>query len=213
MVQSDTRLFHLHYHVTDVERAERVLADVGLPPNRRYGRVDGEAVALDPDEPTPAGFRLRLQDSQRGHVNVTIAPAPARRFDHLGVVTADVETVVGRAESRDGWSTHDRDGRRTFLATPWGFRVELQPADGDVANGLGRWETVRFETVVLAVPVDVVDQVREGLREVLGPVSGLDVASGAPEHVDVPTARLAGEAFPDERTLEAARFDDVGGGA
>lgn len=197
-----TRPFHLHFHVPDVSTAERALAAVGLPLNARYGAVDGESVRLAPDDPTPDGFRFRLQDHQAGVVNVTLTHGPGPRFDHLGVVTDGFDAVLNRARDAD-WGVLPND-RRTFLVTPWGFRVEVHPTGGRVDSGLGDPATARIETCELRAPD--ADAVRRGLDRVLGAVPWLDVREAGPdaERVHVPTVALAGDAFDGPATLRAA---------
>lgn len=192
-------LFHLHFAVPDVPEAERTLADLGLPPYRRFGRVDGESVALDADDPVPDGFRLRLQNAQRGAVNVTLAPGSRLQFDHFGVAVSDLEAVVERAEAA-GWSTRDSGGRRTFLTTPWRFRVEIVGETSAVARDLGSTETARLDRVELAVSEP--EPARTELEAVLGDLPTLRVVEGDGGHAGVPRFRLAGTAFPDGRTVE-----------
>lgn len=198
-----TRLFHLHYNAPDVAHAERALADRGVPLQRRFGRVRGEAVALDPGETEPEDFRLRLQTHQRGYANLTLAPGRALRFDHLGLCTREFDAIVGRAGER-GWSVRDPDGRRPFVMTPWGFRVELHRDGSEVESSLGDWDEAHLSEVELRVPNP--DEVRDGLGEVFGDVPGLGVESGGERSEDrafVPRFELGGEAF-ESAEIEAA---------
>lgn len=194
------RLFHLHFNVPAVPAAERALSSVGLPLHRRFGRVDGEQVVLEAADPVPDGFRLRLQNAQCGAANVTLAPGSRLRFDHLGIVVPDVDAVVDRAAT-EGWSARDSRSLRTFLATPWQFRIEVVAADSDVAADLGSWTTALFEEVVLRVPVP--DDVRAGLDAVLGDLSALTVEHGD-GRPSVERFRLGGDAFPDGREVTVA---------
>lgn len=186
-----TRLFHLHYNVPNVRGAERRLADFGLPLHQRFGQVRGESVAFDPDGRIPDGFRLRLQTHQRGYANVTLAPGRELRFDHLELRTAEFDSVVGRAESR-GWSVRDPDGRRPFVMTPWGFRVEVHRDGSAVESELGDRDEAHLSAVDLRAPNP--DAVRDGLRDVFGGVPGLAVRDGD-GRAFAASFRLDGEAF------------------
>lgn len=205
-----TRLFHLHYNVPDVTRAERALANHGIPLRQRFGQVRGEAVALDPGESEPEGFRLRLQTHQRGYANVTLAPGRKLRFDHLGLCTAEFDATLDRAKER-GWSVRDPGGRRPFVMTPWGFRVELHRDGSDVESSLGDWHEAHLSAVELHVPNP--DEVRDGLGEVFGDVPGLSVQSDGSVQPDgdVPGPRAQSESDGDGRAF-VPRFE-LGGDA
>lgn len=192
------RLFHLHFAVPDVPAAERALADAGLPPYRRFGRLDGERASLDADEPVPDGFRLRLQNARTGAVDVTLAPGTRLQFDHLGVVVPDVAAVVDRAEDVD-WSARDSGGRRSFLATPWRFRVEVVDAAGAVAGDLGSPDVASLASVALRVPDP--DRVRSAFETVLGDLPALRFEDAGGDRASIPRFRLDGSAFPGGRTV------------
>ena len=193
MIRPPTRTFHLHFNTPDVSAAERRLSGLGLPLYRRFGRVDGEFVALDASDEVPAGFELRLQNHQIGYVNVTVAPGRKPHFDHLGLCTEEFGHIVNRVEEA-GWSIRDPDGRRPFVMTPWGFRVEVHRDGSDVESDLDDWTDAHLSEIRLAVPDP--DTVHEGLADVFGAVPGLTVESGARERAWVPGFRIEGGAVP-----------------
>lgn len=199
-----SRLFHLHFHVPDVAVAAAAIDRIGLPPNARYGAVDGESVRLDPGDPDPDGFRFRLQDHQVGHVNITLTSGPRVRFDHLGVVTDAFDAVLDRARDA-GWRVRPNE-RRTFLVTPWGFRVEVHPAGGRIDEGLGTAETAWIDRCELHVADP--EAVRSGLSHVLGGMAWGDVRSVEDGSTDgaasVPVVELAGTAVDGGVTLRTA---------
>lgn len=201
-----TRLFHLHYNTPDVDGLEAALDDVGLPLHRRFGWDDGEFTSLGPDERRPAAWRLRLESLRRGAVDLTLAPGRRFRFDHLGVVTSEFDAVVDRVRRADaaGWSVRDSDGRRPFVMTPWGFRVEVHRDDGEVAAELGGWETARLVDARLVVPEGAVETIRVGLETVFGPLSGLTVAGGDVDRPTVPTFTLGGDALSTPTVVDVA---------
>jgi hypothetical protein len=201
-----TRLFHLHYNTPDVDSLEAALADVGLPLHRRFGWDEGAFTSLGPDDPIPETWKLRLETLQTGAVNLTLAPGRHFRFDHLGVVTSDFEHVVDRVRASDDWSIRDLDGRRPFVMTPWGFRVETHRVDGDVASELGSWESARLLDVRLVVSTEATTAVRSGLEAVFGPIQGLSVEGGDVERATVPAFTIGGTSFPTERVVDVASF-------
>ncbi|AFK18759.1 glyoxalase/bleomycin resistance/dioxygenase family protein [Haloferax mediterranei ATCC 33500] len=192
-------LFHLHYHVPDVEYAATVLSSFGITPAARFGSVDGESVALEPDENAPRDFRLRLQTNRGGTADVTLTPAPRLAFDHFGVIVDDIAAVVERAEARD-WSVTENE-RRTFLVTPWGFRIELQSPDSDLVSELGDATDCHFREVSLVVPVEARDQIDRAIRTVVGDVSNLRVVPVRESTPAVTGALLGGS------EVETQRFD------
>ncbi|WP_266077623.1 hypothetical protein [Haladaptatus caseinilyticus] len=200
-MHTPTRLFHLHFNTPDVRGAERRLANCGLPLNNRFGYVDGEFHALDADDRVPENFRLRLQDAERGYANITLAPGQRPHFDHLGLCTSAFDVICNRAEDA-GWSVRDRDGRRTFIMTPWRFRVELQPYGSDVEDALGAWDDAHFETVELTIPTtDEDENATHEFESVFGDVPGVMIRQG--DDAWIPRFRLAGSAFSDDtRTTE-----------
>ncbi|SFL22288.1 hypothetical protein SAMN04487950_2892 [Halogranum rubrum] len=199
-----TRLFHLHYNTPDVDSLETALADTGIPLARRFGWDDGEFTSLAPDDPIPEAWKLRLETLQTGAVNLTLAPGRQFRFDHLGVVTSAFDAVVSRVRRTDDWSIRDADGRRPFVMTPWGFRVELHPEDGDVPAELGSWDVARLTETRLVVPNDEVQSVRCGLQSVFGGVSGLVVEAGDVDRPTVPSFTVVGDAFSASRTVDVS---------
>lgn len=196
MSRPPTRPFHLHFNTPGVAAAECRLSELGLPLYRRFGRVDGEFVALEAADAVPDDFALRLQNHQLGYVNVTVAPGRTPRFDHLGICTGEFDAVVGRvADAGDGWSIRDPDGRRPFVMTPWGFRVEVHRDGSDVESDLGSWADAHLSEIRLAVPDP--DDVREGLSAVFGAIPGLAVERGERERAWVPGFRVEGGSVPD----------------
>ena len=195
-----TRLFHLHFNTPDVDALESWFESVGVPLRQRFGVVRGEGVALAPGEDAPDDWRFRLQSHRVGAVDVTLAPGQRHRFDHLGVVSSRFDDVLARAEEQ-GWSVRDPDGRRPFVMTPWGFRVEVHREESDVARSLGRRADARFARVELLVPDDEAEAVRDGLDGVFGEVPALDVVA---DDLDRPTVRrfaLGGEAIETDGTV------------
>ncbi|SEK53584.1 VOC family protein [Haloferax larsenii] len=184
-------VFHLHYHVPDVDAAAAALSSFGITPAARFGSVEGESVALAPEEDEPSGFRLRLQTNRGGTADVTLTPGPKLAFDHFGVVVEDVSAVVERATARD-WSVTENE-RRTFLVTPWGFRIELQSPDSDLVSELGDPNDCHFSEVSLGVPTEVRDRIDRTIRAVVGDVSNLCVVPGEASKPAVTGAHLAGK--------------------
>jgi hypothetical protein len=76
------------------------------------------------------GFKLRLTELERGSVNVVVQPGQWElpRVDHLGVALDEEDFVatLARAEVRE-LRVQEHGGRRTFVSTNAGYRLELHP--------------------------------------------------------------------------------------
>jgi hypothetical protein len=76
------------------------------------------------------GFKLRLTELERGAVNVVVQPGQWElpRVDHLGFALDEDEFVetLARAEVRE-LRIQEHGGRRTFVSTNAGYRLELHP--------------------------------------------------------------------------------------
>ena len=143
-------LFPLHFNTSNVIEAAIRLSEAGIPLQRRFGSVRGEGTSLTSEEDTPTDFRLKLQVHQHGAVNITLSPGQRPHFDHLGLAVSDLEDTMDRVKDH-GWSIRSNE-RRTFVMTPWQFRVELHPETGDVVRELGDSSEAHLEDVFLQVP-------------------------------------------------------------
>ena len=128
-------LFHYHLVTSNVREVEaRYLAKLGFRLVARYGRIGEEQVHYEAgvswEELEQAGFRHRLSELERGAVNVVVQPGqwPLPRVDHLGVALDDEEfaDVLERAMNQR-LRVQEYPGRRTFIATDAGYRLEVHP--------------------------------------------------------------------------------------
>src|SRR5919201_5245995 len=128
-------LFHYHLVTSNVRDVEaRYLAKLGFRLVARYGRVGEDQVHYEAgvswEELERAGFRHRLSELERGAVNVVVQPGQWRvpRVDHIGIALDDDEfhDVLERATELH-FRVQEYPGRRTFVATDAGYRVEIHP--------------------------------------------------------------------------------------
>jgi hypothetical protein len=129
------RLFHYHLVTSIVRDVEaRYLGKLGFGLVARYGRVGDETVSYDSGLGWPEleerGFKLRLSELERGAVNVVVQPGQWRlpRVDHLGLVLDEdaFNEAIERAVAAE-LRIQSHGGRRTFVSTASGFRLELHP--------------------------------------------------------------------------------------
>jgi len=128
-------LFHYHLVTSDVRDVEaRYLGKLGFRLIARYGRVGEDQVHFEAgvswEQLERTGFRHRLSELERGAVNVVVQPGQwsLPRVDHLGVALGDDEfhEVLERATLRR-LRVQEYPGRRTFIATDAGYRLEIHP--------------------------------------------------------------------------------------
>ena len=129
------QLFHYHLVTSRVREVEaRYLAKLGFELIARYGRVGDEHTSYEPGvswhELDRIGFKLRLTELERGAVNVVVQPGQwdLPRVDHIGIALDedDFAATLARADQLK-LRIQEHGGRRTFVATGAGYRVELHP--------------------------------------------------------------------------------------
>jgi catechol 2,3-dioxygenase-like lactoylglutathione lyase family enzyme len=134
-IASVVELFHYHLVTSSVREVEaRYLAKLGFRLVARYGRIGEDQVHYEAgvswEELEAAGFRHRLSELERGAVNVVVQPGQWQlpRVDHVGVALDDDEfqEVLERATDLR-LRVQEYPGRRTFIATDAGYRLEVHP--------------------------------------------------------------------------------------
>jgi hypothetical protein len=175
LVQSaPVQLFHYHLVTSSVrEVEERYLAKLGFSLVARHGRVGEEPVSYEPgtswDELDRIGFRLRLTELQRGAANVVVQPGHwvVPRVDHIGIALDESEfrEVLARA-SLLGRRVQEHGGRRTFVATPAGYRLEIHPPREWLDELLAR--AAEFRVAELRLRADSPPAKARALAELLG---------------------------------------------
>ena len=151
------QLFHYHLVTSQLREVEaRYLGKLGFNLVARYGRVGDEHVAVEPgvswEKLDLDGFKLRLSELERGAVNVVVQPGHWRvpRVDHIGVALDEEEfqAVLGRAMQ---WNlrVQEHGGRRTFIATNAGYRIEIHPPREWIDELLSEQEELRVTELQL----------------------------------------------------------------
>jgi catechol 2,3-dioxygenase-like lactoylglutathione lyase family enzyme len=134
-IHGPLKLFHYHLVTSNVRDVEaRYLGKLGFRLIARYGRVGEDQVHFEAgvswEQLERNGFRHRLSELERGAVNVVVQPGqwPLPRVDHLGVALDDDEfqEVLERA-TMHRLRVQEYPGRRTFIATDAGYRLEIHP--------------------------------------------------------------------------------------
>ncbi len=145
-------LFHYHLVTSKVRDVEaRYIAKLGFQLVARYGRIGDEQTHFEAgvawDELDRLGFRLRLSELERGAVNVVVQPGQwdLPRIDHVGFALDEDEfiDVMERAQRLE-LRVQEYPGRRTFVATGAGYRVEIHPPRDWIEDLLAEGETMRL---------------------------------------------------------------------
>src|SRR5438094_2008724 len=129
------QLFHYHLVTSKVREVEaRYVGKLGFGLVARHGRIEEDTTSFESgtgwDELDRIGFKLRLTELERGAVNVVVQPGQWElpRLDHLGFALDEDDFVatLARADIRE-LRIQEHGGRRTFVTTNAGFRLELHP--------------------------------------------------------------------------------------
>jgi hypothetical protein len=150
-------LFHYHLVTSKVRLLEaRYLGKLGFELIGRYG-WRGESshwfeAGTSWEELDKIGFRLRLVEVGRGAVNVVLQPGhwDVPRVDHLGVALDDddYEAVLERAHEL-GLKIQDHPGKRTFVTTEAGYRLEVHPPRDWVDDALAQADDMQIGELLL----------------------------------------------------------------
>ena len=146
------QLFHYHLVTSKVRLLEaRYLGKLGFELLGRYG-WRGEAsewfeAGTSWEELDAIGFRLRLVELARGAVNVVLQPGHWEhpRVDHIGVALDDDGYTEALERAADlGLKIQDHPGKRTFIATEAGYRLEVHPPRDWIDELLTRSDELRL---------------------------------------------------------------------
>ena len=129
------KLFHYHLVTSMVRQVEaRYVGKLAFHLVARHGRIGDEYQSFEPgvswEQLDEMGFKLRLTELERGAVNVVVQPGQWElpRVDHFGLALDEDEfqEVVERAVEKE-LRIQAHGGRRTFVATNAGYRLEVHP--------------------------------------------------------------------------------------
>jgi hypothetical protein len=150
-------LFHYHLVTSRVREVEaRYIGKLAFDLIARHGRIGEDLTSYEPgvswDELDQMGFKLRLSELERGAVNVVVQPGqwPMPRVDHIGLALdeEEFEAALERAE-RAGLRVQEHGGRRTFVSTNAGYRLELHPPRDWIDDLLDQADELRLSELHL----------------------------------------------------------------
>jgi catechol 2,3-dioxygenase-like lactoylglutathione lyase family enzyme len=168
------QLFHYHLVTSQLRQVEaRYVAKLGFRLVARHGRIGDSQLSYESGVPWEEldrlGFKLRLTELEHGAVNVVVQPGHWRvpRVDHIGLALDDdeFEAVLARATE---WRlrVQEHAGRRTFVATNAGYRLEVHPPRDWIDELLEDAETLSLGELQLRA--EDPDEKAEALASILG---------------------------------------------
>lgn len=123
-------LFHYHFWTPYLEEMENFYKNCGFRISKRIGKHNGEFQQFNPpltwDDFRDKQILFRIIEARKGKVNITFGYGKSIKFDHIGFLTSkeECETICAQAEKLK-WKVNIGE-RRSFISTPYGFRIELQ---------------------------------------------------------------------------------------
>jgi catechol 2,3-dioxygenase-like lactoylglutathione lyase family enzyme len=167
-------VFHYHLVTSRIREVEaRYVGKLGFELVARYGRIGEDMATFAPgvgwEELDRRAFKLRLSELERGAVNVVVQPGQWERprIDHIGFALDDDEfsDALESARAR-GLHIQEHGGRRTFVATGAGYRLELHPPREWLDDLLSERDT--FRLAELHLRADDPDTKAAALASLLG---------------------------------------------
>jgi hypothetical protein len=165
--------FHYHLVTSRVREVEaRYIGKLGFDLVARHGRVGEDMRSFEPGvswaELDMLGFKLRLAELERGAVNVVVQPGQWElpRVDHLGLALDDDEFdgALARAEEAS-LRVQEHGGRRTFVSTNAGYRLELHPPRDWIDELLA--QGAQFQLTELHLKADDPEEKARALADIL----------------------------------------------
>lgn len=145
-------LFHYHWWTNDVEQMEQFYEQLGFEVFLRAAKVDGEMKKFNPpltwDDFRNEEIKFRTIEMRNGRTNITFGNGKKNIFDHIGFLVNldEYQSLIRNARSLK-W-TIDEGEKRTFVMTPWKFRIELQTNSDYVMEDM----TMSINNMTLKLP-------------------------------------------------------------
>ncbi|MBY6036916.1 hypothetical protein KUV80_09635 [Fictibacillus nanhaiensis] len=123
-------LFHYHFWTPYVEETEKFYKDHGFRVSLRIGKCEGEFQPFNPpltwDDFREKNILFRIIEVRKGKVNITFGYGKKPMFDHIGLlVSIEEHNKICDNAKKMKWEVKVAE-RRTFITTPYKFRIELQ---------------------------------------------------------------------------------------
>lgn len=200
-------LFHYHLVTSQLRDVEaRYLGRLGFRLVARHGRIGETHRSFESgtswEELDRVGFKLRLSEIEQGAVNVVVQPGHWKvpRVDHIGLALDEdeFEEVLLRATEAK-LRVQEHAGRRTFVATNAGYRLEIHPPRDWIEDLIAEAGELRLQQLHLRA-----DDPREK-ASALATLLGLEASDGEVE-VNGTIVRFVAGGPEGRPELDAERF-------
>lgn len=123
-------LFHYHFWTPYVQETEKFYVDNGFRTFQRVGKYDGDFQTFNPpltwNDFREKNILFRIVEVRKGNINITFGYGKKIMFDHIGFLVSEKEqNEICETAERMNWVVNSGE-RRTFINTPYKFRIELQ---------------------------------------------------------------------------------------
>nr|WP_312886297.1 hypothetical protein [Bacillus sp. NTK034] len=135
-----------------MEETEKFYVNNGFRIYQRIGKYQGDFQKFDPplvwDDFRKKNILFRIIEARKGSINITFGYGKKIIFDHIGFLVSEMEQELICLNADNMNWTVDRGERRTFITTPYSFRIELQTKK-DIVDSMTdniKIEELRLET-------------------------------------------------------------------
>jgi hypothetical protein len=147
-------LFHYHFWTPYLEETEKFYKDNGFRVSQRLGKYEGDFQTFNPplswNDFRDKNILFRIIETRKGAVNITFGYGKKIMFDHIGffVSLGEHNKICENAITKK-WLVNKGE-KRTFITTPYGFRIELQ-INADVMDAATDIAEIKELTIVTKV--------------------------------------------------------------
>jgi len=147
-------LFHYHFWTPYVEETEEFYVNNGFRITQRIGKYKGGFESFNPplnwDDFRDSEILFRVIEARKGSINITFGYGKKIIFDHIGFLVSESEqTIICENANKMNWKVA-RGERRTFISTPYNFRIELQ-TNKDIIDSIN--DTIKIHKLRLITKI------------------------------------------------------------
>ncbi|MED1469953.1 hypothetical protein [Bacillus salipaludis] len=152
-------IFHYHFWTPHVEETEKFYKENGFRISQRLGKYKGDFQTFNPplswNDFREKKILFRIIEARKGAVNITFGYGKKIMFDHIGFLVSEEEKgKISENAERMNWEV-ERGERRTFISTPYHFRIELQ-SNIDVIDSMS--ENIKIKKLKLVTKREGLDK-------------------------------------------------------
>ncbi len=147
-------LFHYHLWTPYVEETEEFYVNNGFRITQRIGKYKGGFESFNPplnwDDFRHSEILFRVIEARKGSINITFGYGKKIIFDHIGFLVSESEqTIICENANKMSWKVA-RGERRTFISSPYNFRIELQ-TNKDIIDSIN--DTIKIHKLRLITKI------------------------------------------------------------